>query len=234
MPWNDKAPRRRWPLVLGAAVVLLAGLLIASLVYVGKHDAAPSSSTAVSDAPAVPDRLDWGSISWIELNGTQVPRSAEYGPRENSGPLASGFTHDPQGAVLAAVNIAARSSGLAGGEEMWRPTIARQTTGDVMQYLAATEETFREALGRGGAPVPVVIGFRLAGANTADDVAFDIVARLTNRSDPRLKALLVGTLHVRWAAGDWRLVVPTGAGRQVKAIPPGFAAMPGQRLTLAG
>ncbi|MDS0140557.1 MULTISPECIES: hypothetical protein [unclassified Amycolatopsis] len=233
MPWNDKAPRRRWPLVLGGLAVLLVGLLVAALVYVGQHDA-PAPAATPQDAPAVPDQLEWGPLTWSQLEGTQVPLSAEHGPREHAGPLAEGFTHDLPGAVLAAVNIAARSSGLAGGEEMFRPTIARQTTGEVMQYLAATQDTYREALGRGGAPVPLVIGYRLAGTNTADDVRIDIVGRLTNRTDPRLKALITGTLHVRWIGGDWKLVVPTGAGQQVKAVPPGFHEMPGQRLTLAG
>ncbi|MEQ0560717.1 hypothetical protein ABJI51_16645 [Amycolatopsis sp. NEAU-NG30] len=233
MSWNDTAPRRRWPFVLGGVLVLLAGLLVASVVYAGQHDDPPPGAAA-QDAPAEPERLSWGSISWVSLNGTQVPLSAEHGPRDNSGGLASGFTHDPQGAVLAAVNIATRTSGLAGGEDVFGPTIARQTTGEVEQYLAATQQTYREALGRGGATAPVVIGYRLAGPNTADDVRIDIVGRLTNSSNPRLRALITGTLRVRWIGGDWRLVVPTGAGRQVKAVPPGFTPMPGQRLALVG
>ncbi|MBE1580488.1 hypothetical protein ACFORH_38925 [Amycolatopsis roodepoortensis] len=238
MSWSSRAPRRRrWPLVLAGIVVLVVGLVIASAVYADSHD---PTGTAPSAAPTAPDAapaagLTWppNDVRWFSLQGTMVPLSLAHGPSTNDGVVASGFTHDPNGAVIAAVNVLTRSSGLAGDETVFGPAIARQTTGDVSGYLASIRGVRAALEQRGGAPATVVVGYRLVEVGV-DDVRMDVLSRATNPARPSQHALITGTARVRWLDGDWRLVVPTGAGRQVDQVPPGFAPMPGQQLTSAG
>ncbi|MFK0250202.1 hypothetical protein ACIQUM_36335 [Amycolatopsis azurea] len=234
MGWSARAPRRRrWPLVLAGIVVLVVGLVIASAVYADSHD--PARTTAPTSTGAAPAGLVWqaGDVRWFSLQGAMVPLSTAHGPSTNDGVTASGFSHDPHGAVLAAVNILTRSSGLAGDESVFGPAIARQTTGDVSGYLAAIRSVRAELAQRGGAPATTVIGYRLAEVGV-DDVRMDVLSRSTNPANPGQHALITGAARVQWRDGDWRLVVPTGAGRQVDQVPPGFAPMPGQQLTSAG
>ncbi|OLZ43580.1 hypothetical protein BS329_38655 [Amycolatopsis coloradensis] len=219
--------------MLAGIVVLLVGLVIASAVYADSHDPA---RTVASAAPTAPDAaaaagLVWlpGDVRWFSLQGTMVPLSIAHGPSTNDGVTASGFTHDPHGAVLAAVNILTRSSGLAGDESVYGPAIARQTTGDVSGYLASIRGVRAELAQRGGAPATVVVGYRLVEVGV-DDVRLDVLSRSANPARPSQHALITGTARVRWLEGDWRLVVPTGAGRQVDQVPPGFTPMPGQHL----
>lgn len=248
MLWNSRPDRRRrrWPLVLLGVLLVLVAVVIASVIYTMQRastittatptgTATASSSTTVDPVPDRPEtELTWPDVTWYSVHGAQVPLSPTHGPRTNTGELASGFSHDFQGAVLAAINISIRTSGLAGGETVFEPTIATQTVGEVDQYLAATRENYAEIAARGGAPAPVVIGYRIEPASTVDDVRLRFVGRLTNPADPSLRALMTGSLRVRWSGGDWRLVVPTGAGEQINTIPPGFSAMPGQMLSITG
>ncbi|WP_018687089.1 hypothetical protein [Actinokineospora enzanensis] len=206
-------------------VLVFAGLAIAALVY-ADSDRESASTPAPTGSPPV-SGLEWGEVTWYWVHGAQVPVSRTHGPREN-GDLARGFAHTPQGAVLAAVHISTRTSGMAGGEEVFGPTIRTQTTGDVERYYTAIAGNYQEL--RGGGAAPLIIGYRLDPGSTADDVRLSILARVANPTNPSLTALITGPLHVRWVGDDWKLVVPTGAGEQVKEIPPGFSAMPGQRL----
>ena len=227
--------------MLGGLVLVLSALAVASVVYVVRldQDTPAADPTPVEDRPSVapvtPGQVvPLSDVTWYSLHGAQLPVSPTHGPRRTTGELASGFSHDPAGAVLAAINIAVRTSGLAGGESVFAPTIADQTTGDVEGYLAATRANYAELAVQNRVPAPVVIGYRIDPASTADDVRVQLLSRVTNPADPTQHALMIGALRVQWISGDWKLTVPTGAGKQVSEVPNGFSAMPGQVLSISG
>ena len=86
---------------------------------------APPAGPAGS--PTVP-AIDPAGLRWADFHGISLPVSAQHGPRDMRGGLASGFTDTPSGALLAAINIGVRTAA-PWGPAIYAPTISRQVTG---------------------------------------------------------------------------------------------------------
>ncbi len=234
---------RRGALIAGGLVA--AVLLVALGVLVGRsggNGEAPAASPPVpapgptAVAGGSPSAAAWvDDYSFYEIPGGQrVPKSVSAGPFHltDRATLATGFAHSPQGAVMAALNIVARTN-WALGKQVWEPTINEQVIGPWKEQLLANARRY----GRADLPPP---GQRVPG--TEDHVAgFDLssytpeVAQLrwlvsgVEENGRELYAAVSG--EVDWVNGEWRLVAPQNGSwqdtGQLVSNAAGFILLPG-------
>jgi hypothetical protein len=168
-------------------------------------------------------------LSWVDYHGAELPVSRLAGPRDTARGLASGYADTATGALMAAVNIVARTSWQF-GPAVFRPTITGQVTGTFAAALlsanqdawdsGAPESTFGV---QGTRQVAFSVGeFTLSGATV------EIVSGV-----PGAGNYAVTQVQVAWLRGDWRAVAPPGgdwanSASQVGPAAGGFTPFPGQ------
>jgi hypothetical protein len=237
---------RRLPRLKTAALAL-AGLAAAgAAAYAGwmtrlpdrvcvsvQHAPAPARRAGASrpgagePALSVPD-VSLSGVSWAGYRGYQLPVSPQAGPRDTAGGLASGYADTPLGALLAAVNITARTS-WEFGPGVFGPTVSRQVTGRfAAQMLSADQASWsQDAAG----PAAGTTGSRQVAfafeAYTPADATVDIVS-----GAPGTGGYVVTRIQAERTGGDWRVLAPpggdwSGSATQVQS-PAGFTAFPGQ------
>ncbi len=210
------------------AVIVVAVLLVVAVRACSSSDTAPDPATAAgrgggqasssatattakgSLVPVQPGLTrhmgdpDWLTaapqhISWQRVDGVPLPFSASDGPTRISGAVTGGYSNTPQGAVLAAAQIAFR---LAFSPD-YRSVVDAQT--DVSDATRAQLIAAREA---GPQPDPAVIA-KFASA----PVAFKVAAFADNHATiylafPRTGAATpmfrFARTAVIWEGGDWR------------------------------
>jgi hypothetical protein len=249
-PSHGYRRRGRRPAAAAAAVTVVLVLVILVLLPRLSRPASrqapggvsPSSqqathATSSGRVPAgTPGTIAVSTAGWraVNLDGTEVPLSQQAGPQQGPWPLAAGFADTPAGAVLAAVNIAARTSGQL-GSAIFNPTIAQQVTGPgAGALLSAAEEDYATAArqnpptstgGPAGTADASARAFQLT-SWTAVAADIEVLAGANNASGPGA----VVHLQVRWLDGDWRLVAPASgvfAANAAQADLRGFTPLPG-------
>lgn len=189
--------------------------------------AGDGSPAAGQEAPSVPV-IDLAGVSWQDSHGIPLPVSKEAGPFDTAHGLASGYADSPLGALLAAVNIAARTSWQF-GPQVFGPTIARQVTGKFAAQMQSSDQNAWDQ----GAPESVAgtQGVREEGFSveqyTPADATVDVLSGAPGQGN-----YAVTQIHVERAGGDWKVVAPPGgdwadSATQVQTAD-GFTAFPGQ------
>ena len=152
-------------------------------------------------------------LNWVNFHGIELPVSAHDGPRDTSHGLAWGFTDTPRGALLAAINIGARTAALW-GPAVYTPTITHQVVGpDAVALLNSDTSNYKglratshvqagQAAGRGYA---VETAYRFV-AWTPADATVDVVSEGPGNNGSTV--LAVTRIEVVWQRGDWRAVAP--------------------------
>jgi len=234
-------PSRRRMLVIGAALLALAGALVAVVVIGGhrvRHPAAvtpPSPTPAVSQgtgsSPVVPvpaggrptDRdlsiplTTPAGLTWSLWHGAWLPYSRTAGPSHVDGPVASGYARTPLGALVAAQQIAARH--LISPNGGWRTvTLAQVLPGTGRdRFLAARAAVSDDPPAEGLAQL---VAFRYV-SWTRDQAVLQAVVRVPGRD-----GFQVTTSTVFWVDGDWRLQLQPDGGESPLATqvptPTGF------------
>ncbi|WP_322770166.1 hypothetical protein [Frankia sp. Cr1] len=234
----------RRPLLLGAVVVVVLAVGIAIGAHLGGPGApAPSPSPVAAGTPAatgagsvsaVPPaailpQVDLSDVRFASLFGLQLPVSASAGPHDTAGYLASGYSHTPLGALIAAVNIPYRVGGPF-GSAIFEPTIARQVVGagaDRDSLLAVSRRDAARS-GVGATPPPDVLitgsdiainGFRWE-SYTPDVAIVHVAGSQPDPSSGRIIRIDQRT-ELRWSDGDWRFVAPPGGDFAATATPIG-------------
>lgn len=251
-PSDDHRRRGRRPAAAAAAVIAVLVLALAIAVLLPRLSrpasrqapggVSPSSqqathATSSGRVPAgTPGTVNVSTAGWraVSLDGTEVPLSQQAGPRQGPWPLAAGFADTPAGAVLAAVNIAVRTSGQL-GPAIFKTTITQQVTGPgAGAMLGAAQNDYATAArqnppassgGPSGTADASARAFQVTSwtAATAD---IDVLTGADNGSGPGV----VVHLQVRWLDGDWRLVAPASgvfAATAARADLRGFTPLPG-------
>jgi hypothetical protein len=203
---QPRLPRRALLAASAGTVVLVAGLAVVGL----RDDSPPvpvqGAGEGAASAPAVPEpELPTAipteapaDVTWQLFRGLAVPSSPTAGPRVVDGDLAEGFARTPEGALMAVLNLPARS--FLGTE--WRRVTERMV-------LPGPGRGRQLAL-RGSLPDDVpsgdlaqVAGFRFV-TYSPDVAVIEVAARgFTGQQQ-------VATATVRWRDGDWRLELPEG------------------------
>ena len=234
-------PSLRRMLVIGAALLALAGALVAVVVIGsgrGRHPAvapppAPAAaggqSTASSPVVAPPagssptDRdlsiplTTPAGLTWSLWHGEWEPYSRTAGPSHVDGPVASGYARTPLGALIAAQQIATRH--LISPNGGWRAvTLAQVLPSTGRDRFLAARAAVSDDPPVEGLAQPVA--FRYV-SWTRDQAVLQAVVRV-----PGQDGFQVTTSTVFWVDGDWRLQLQPDGGESPLATqvptPTGF------------
>lgn len=240
----EQRTNRRTSLLGGAALALLAAIALAVVVLSGDdgktNDRSPTRDEKPANGKATLDTLSADEVTFKDF-GVQVP-SGPAGPRETAAGRAVGFEHSPAGAVLAAINIFARSeSGL--GPAVFEPTITEQVVGpDKDKLLANAQRGYQERSNQGLGPNgELTAALDEARANRVSLWAYrvDSYDEAAASLNLLLRQIVPGTtapayvnfvLTVRWADGDWRLLAPLNGdystvARQLSDLPTTYVVL---------
>lgn len=134
-------------------------------------------------------------ISWQRVDGVPLPFSSSDGPAQIRGAVASGYSHTPQGAVMAAAQISFRLA--------WSPDFA-----DVVNAQTAVDQQTRQQLidARSANPLdPALIG-QYASAPAAFKIAdyTDTAVSLWLAFPGQGGQLRFARAALAWVDGDWK------------------------------
>jgi hypothetical protein len=198
------------------AVVVLALLLGVALYALldrgndGEPVTTPPGGTASAPAggttsPEVTDALTAApeGVTWELFQGVALPVSQTDGPTRVDGPVHSGFSRTPTGALLAASQIRVRALATPGVENLLRVVDEQFAAGPGRTaYRNLISNVTDTAPPAGG--YTQYVGFRYL--SYSPDVA---VISLASRGNSGV--LRASTNTVRWLDGDWRLEKPADA-----------------------
>jgi len=222
---------------IAAAVIAAAAILTALMITARPHSGRTSRPLPATSPPAaapvapVTPVVDVSQLRWAGFRGYRLPVSAQAGPRDTSGGLASGFADTPLGALVAVINIAARTAWQF-GPGIFQPTIQSQVTGPYASQMLSAD---LDAYGAGAAQVPDVhayasiIGYQWAGY-TPSDATVDLVEAGPGGDGSTVYA--VSQIQAEWISGDWRVLAPPGgdwgnSATQIASLN-GYLTFPGQ------
>lgn len=219
-----------------AAVALIAGVIAAAVSRGGPARPAPvpspstSSPVPVTGAPVTTPVTAVAGLRWVHDDGYLLPESAQAGPRHMSGGLASGFADTPLGALVAMINIAARTA-WEFGPAVFQPTIDSQVTGPYANQMLSLD---LDAYGTGSAQVSGQSYARITGYQWAGYTPSDATADLVEAgpADDGTTIYAAIQIQAQWQDGDWRVVAPVGgdwanSATQVGSLN-GYLIFPGQ------
>lgn len=164
--------------------------------------------------PAVPASAPAG-VSWQKVNdGAIVPFSSSDGPAAVNGLTATGFAHTPQGAAIAAVQIALRLG--SANNETARGIYDNQTVMSASQRSELYAQLDAEGpFHRGASDAALTYqtksdGFRIL--DYADDLAVLETASPAEKASDGTNQWLTTRLIATWVDGDWKLTFPEQLG----------------------
>lgn len=207
--------RRVWPYLAVIAVLVLAVILLLLRPGGSSGHTTPAAPTAGPAASAsTPARPAAPEISWTSVYGVQLPVSATHGPFRTEGDLVSGFTHDAEGAALAAAHYGTRISPQV-GPKVYTPVIARYGLGGSPAVLDALHAQYEQARAShagvaDGEPLPStqnarVLGYRIPSYATTGPVTMHL---LLSGDGPAGSVLVDLPVTVEWVDGTWKVQVP--------------------------
>ena len=218
-PTQDFAGRPPWtrPGFIASAALVLIVVIAAIIVAVtslgddddGGRTGAPPASPAPVDS-SKPQNLPTEvpttapqAVRWELVGSLPVPVSTTAGPTRVSGTTASGFTHTPDGALIAAAQILMRSSL---GREYWEPTIKEQfvPSSDRDRLLAQMSTVGTDDVDPGS--LSQIAGYQYQ-SYTPDTAVIGLVLRAPSAGTPQYHIL---SLTLLWRDGDWRMQAPPG------------------------
>jgi hypothetical protein len=173
-------------------------------------------------------------LTWTDFHGIALPSSATAGPWDTSGGLARGYADTPAGALVAAINIAVRTSAWF-GPAIFRPTIRRQVTGPGKDALLQSENyayrletsTPSQPAGNSGA---IESAYRFTSYSPAG-ATIGVVAAGSGANGATTMTVI--WIEVTWRHGDWRVIAPPGGDWTRVAAPvsslAGYVIFPGER-----
>jgi hypothetical protein len=222
---SDRSQAQQHLLIASALILtVLAGsvAMVVRLTHSGPAGATGRSTPQRSASSGQPDPTapqaeadPDADISWVDVAGVQVPVSKLHGPRVTDHGRAAGYSHSPQGAALAAVQVLLRASATA-GPNVYVPILTSQVTGanvaDLTLNLDAEYGRLRSQRGvQDGQPIPgndgTVLGYIITGYDPLESTA-RIEVILTAAPLQAAGQLIVFTVSLTWANDDWRVFAP--------------------------
>lgn len=241
---KEFADRPQWMWWVGGGVVLLAVILALASSCGGSEQAAPPAGSTSSSVPSesmsrgsvLPQKPDlqqregtegWltsapHAISWQRVDGVPFPFSDSDGPGHIDGAVTSGYSHTPQGAMLAAAHITFRL--------VWSADFEA-----VVQEQTEMSDSAREAL-LAGRRASGFVSPEVVAAVAKAPVAFKIADYSSERATVYLAfpstegSYRFAPVTVIWSGGDWKY---TDLDPDTDQIPDrdnldGFTKLPGQ------
>jgi hypothetical protein len=220
-----------------AAMAILMGIVATVIPHHGHSQGSTSQPspaavppTALPSAPATPT-VDVSGLRWVNYHGYRLPVCAQAGPRDTGGGLASGFADTPLGALVAIINIGARTAWQF-GPGIFQPTIQSQVTGPYAGQMLSAD---LDAYAARATQIPdirayaSIVAYQWAGY-TPSDTTVDLVAAGLGADGTTV--YVATQIQAEWGAGDWRVMAPPGgdwanSATQIGSLN-GYLAFPGQ------
>lgn len=202
-----------------ALLALTAAVLTATAACAS--DPTPDTPAAPSAAAPDPARAP-EQVRWEQWQGVALPYSAIDGPKSVNA-AATGYTHTPQGAALAAIQHSIRTSLAPDGS--WAAVAAAALVsgpGKDAYVLARAQVSLSTP---DPAMLPTIQGYKITNW-TPDRADLTIYTRYTDSSHAALHH------RVEWVAGDWRLTLPDP--ESASPVVEDISATPADMVTLAG
>lgn len=186
------------PVVAASADTANTGLVPPSS---GPSQVAPTDTTAPPTAPAVPTAAPAGTV-WQLVAGQAIPSEPGVGPAHVDGYTATGYAHNPLGALYAAANDIYRVPIAVSAETDWRtPLAAMVAPGPGAKVLASLREPMGpQPIGADGMGISQIAAFKYV-SYTDTDAVVQLVLMDKNGG------LHVSTVPMKWLSNDWRLVM---------------------------
>ncbi|MFC9999618.1 hypothetical protein [Nocardia sp. NPDC127526] len=194
----------------GRILAVAAALLIAAGCSCSRDD---TTSTGTTTTPAPDPSRPPAAVRWESWQGVVLPISATDGPAETSTDAASGYSHTPQGAGLAAIQHTVRISIAPDGRwPLVAYTVLVSNAGKDEFVLSRSQYSIT-----GPADpqyVPTILGYKITSYGD-DRSEITVYSRYPDDSLSANSAVVV------WQYGDWRLELPDPAAKiaVVTAIP---------------
>lgn len=157
-----------------------------------------------------------GPYGWQRVYGASVPFSTSDGPTRIEDSLAVGYSHTPQGAVLAAAQITYRLNARPADRDLY----VRQVRVTAQQIAAYDQALAADRLPE-QQPEKVTRYFVASDAFKVDDYADDMaIVRLASRGaviDGKQLWAAIRLIMV-WDAGDWRLKPAASSNPQTESL----------------
>lgn len=160
-----------------------------------------TASTIASATPVVPTAAPTGT-AWQLVAGQAIPSQAGVGPARVDGYTATGYAHNPLGALYAAANDIYRVPIAVSAQADWRtPLAAMVAPGPGEKVLASLREPMdAQPIGADGMGISQLAAFKYV-SYTDTDAVIQLVLKDKNGG------LHVSTVPMRWLNTDWRLVM---------------------------
>ncbi|WP_067690802.1 hypothetical protein [Nocardia jejuensis] len=195
-----------------SAQLLAALLLAATLSACGATNSAVTTPTTAPVDPTRPPE----NLRWEPYQGVSLPIGAQDGPKQLA-TIASGYSHTPQGAALAAINSSTRMS--LAPDDTW-PTAASQSLmpGPGKDAWVMARAQISITAPAAAATAPHITAYKVVNYTPATT---DLVVYATYSDN----SITASAQTVTWSADDWRLVLPNPASKlqtihSIPAIPP--------------
>lgn len=199
--------RRGLPRLTVAAIALLAVLtLVVGAYIIGRNGPSVLGPPAVGEPATEP-------LSWAMVDEFPVPSSPLHGPRQTEDGLASGFSQDELGAVIAAINIMGRLS--SSDPRVYETTARRQCVGDAEATIALIRGSFSTS--PTGAATPTEIFYMMIPGGVSTSTADIMIAARTPQANA-YEAYVAVSVSLRWIDGDWKVQLPQTPPRIVSSV----------------
>ncbi|WP_327146833.1 hypothetical protein [Nocardia sp. NBC_01327] len=195
------------------------GLLAATLAIttaVAGCGSATHHTASPTTVPPDPGRVP-AQVVWKSWEGVQLPYSIVDGPATISG-AAAGYSHTPQGAVLAAIQDSLRTS--LSPDSLWSQVAAQSlVTGPGKDAFVLARAQFSITGPADPRIAPAVAGYHFT-TYTPGRAEIALYTRFPDKSLAAYHHLMT------WTGGDWRLVLPDPGAKNpvmesIPALPSG-------------
>lgn len=199
----------------GTVAAVLLGICTTTAVAGCDHSAHPTHpAVEVNRAPA--------QVIWDNYRGIALPVGALDGPAHHAA-TATGYSHTPQGAALAAMQHEVRMS--LAGDDAW-PAVAKDELAPGPGADAWITSRVQVSLHGGADPrtAPRIAGYTIS-SYTPNNAAVTVYTTYPDASVAATDTV------VTWTGGDWRLLLPdpnTTTGTTVRSV----TAVPAEAIAL--
>ena len=240
-------PRWLWPAVGVTVVLVVVLLIVvlttggggdgesAAVTPPGGSTAEPNPSTGTggnSSIPAVPNPATTGTrqpsdpqyltaapaeVNFQVVHGLQLPFSPVDGPLRVDGPVAVGYSHTPQGAALAAVQLVARLLYAPGYEQVIKQqsVIAAPVQSQFVAYRNSRPQASDADL---AATVARAVAFKVDSFRP-DQATIDVAFPNVNGAPG---TYVTGPYTVDWSGGDWKVTDSSTSPSMTVTSLPGY------------
>lgn len=235
---DKRRPRWLWPAGGAAVVIVVVALIVIFMVggqsspaaqpnaTAGQTQIAPAPGSAPANpattgvlAPNDPQYLTAApaGVNFQVVHGLQLPFSPVDGPRRVDGPVAAGYSHTPQGAALAAVQLVARLLYAPDYQQVvqQQSVIPSPVQSQLVAYRNSRTQASDSDL---AATVARTVAFKVD-SFTPDQATIDVAFPNVNGAPG---TYVTGPYTVDWSGGDWKITDSSNSQSSTVNSLPGY------------